>query len=400
MHRFLLTCLLFLSLPAFAQNVLRGVVLDSATKQPLAGASVFLSSTSVGTTANGSGEFQLSVPAGKFDLVVSAIDHVTFTRSITSSDLPDRLTVRLMSKAKEMETVVVQPYEKDGWKKWGDFFLENFIGRSEQGERCVLRNKETLRFRLDRKANTLTVVAREALLIDNKALGYRIRFQLEEFVFDFTTRAIAFYGFPLYEEMDAGAARERKWAKARREVYYGSLMHFMRAVYRNQLIEEGYTLYRVRKIPDLRRVARSQKVEGGGRMFQLDNGTQVRSNEPDDTLNAYQPLLAREPVLTLVDGHRLSGDSLAYAGDSATAILDFPNYISVTYAGGKTPESYQRTVRNGNMAMQSELTLQAGRPVLVDANGAFYNPLDLFANGWWGWSEKLGRLLPFDYEPE
>ncbi|RYY40220.1 MAG: carboxypeptidase-like regulatory domain-containing protein [Chitinophagaceae bacterium] len=395
----LICCLLLLQMAALTQGVLRGLVTDSSSKQPLAGASVFLSNTSIGTTANARGEFELPLPAGKFDLVVSAVDHETFYRSINSTQLPALLTVRLVPKARELETVVIQPYEKDGWAKWGSFFIENFIGTSEQAQRCIIRNKETIRFRLDHRANTLSAYAREPIIVEHKALGYRIRYQLEEFVYDFGTRAIRFYGFPLYEEMKGGEARKRKWAEQRREVYYGSMMHFMRAVFRNRLVEEGYEIYRVRKIPDLKRVRRRTLLEDSSRVFLLDNGALVHSSEPDDSLRAYQNQLGGEPVLTINEGHRLSGDSLAFASDSATAGLYFPNYISVTYRDGTTPASYQKSVRNGNFAMQSELTLQGGRPVWVESSGAYYNPLEVFSNGWWGWSEKLGRLLPFDYKP-
>ncbi|GAB4094144.1 carboxypeptidase-like regulatory domain-containing protein [Flaviaesturariibacter terrae] len=397
MHRLLFAFLLCFGLPALAQVTLRGTVLDATSGQPLPGASVFLSNTSVGTTANSRGEFELPVPAGKYDLVVSAVDHETYSRALGNEGSAP-LVVRLKPRVQELETVVIQPYEKNGWKKWGQFFLDNFMGTSEEAAHCIIRNKETLRFRLDTRANTLTAVAREPLIIENKRLGYRIRYQLEDFSFHFGTHIVTFFGYPLYEDLGAGKARTHKWDEARRRVYEGSMMHFMRALYRNQLIEEGFTLYRVRKIPNLAEVARVKPLENG-RLFFLRNGSELRSDDPDDSLRAWQPQVGREPVLTVVDGHRLVGDSLAYAGDSSTAVLDFPNYIVVLYDKGKTPESYRKTVRNGNFAMQSELCLLNGRPVLVESNGYYYSPLDLIANGWLGWTEKIGRMLPFDYKP-
>ncbi|RYY65378.1 MAG: carboxypeptidase-like regulatory domain-containing protein, partial [Chitinophagaceae bacterium] len=391
--------LLLLSVPAFAQKPLRGVVLDANGGTPLPGASVFLSNTSIGTVANSRGEFELSFPAGKYDLVVSAVDYETYSHSFTVAELPERLTVRLKPKAKELAGIVVQPYEKDGWKKWGQFFLENFMGTSDEARRCVIRNKETLRFRLDRVTNQLTAVAREPLVIENKALGYRITYQLEDFTYNYGSRVVSFYGFPFYEELAGGAGRERKWAAARRAAYYGSMMHFMRALYRNRLAEEGFIIYALRKIPDITRIAKTERLEQG-RLIVLNNGTMLRSDEPDDTLRAYQSQLGREPVLTLVDGRRLAGDNLAYAADSATAVLDFTNYISVSYDRAKTPDAYQRTVRNSNYAMQSELCLLSGHPVVVESTGYYYNPMDLFSNGWWAWNEKMARMLPFDYKPE
>ncbi|RYY91564.1 MAG: carboxypeptidase-like regulatory domain-containing protein, partial [Chitinophagaceae bacterium] len=236
MPRLLLLCFLFLSGTLTAQKTLHGLVLDATSGQPLAGASVFLSNTSIGTVANGRGEFELTFPSGKYDLVISAVDYETYSNTLSSTDLPERLTVRLKPKSRELAGIVVQPFEKDGWKTWGKFFLENFMGISKEAEHTVIRNKETLRFRRDHKTNELVVIAREPLIIENNALGYRIRYQLEEFNYNFSSRFVTFYGFPLYEEMKGGAVRKRKWAEARREVYYGSLMHFMRALYRNRLV--------------------------------------------------------------------------------------------------------------------------------------------------------------------
>lgn len=399
MSRFLLVLSFLFTLSAIAQKNLHGTVLDATSGQPLPGASVFLSSTSVGTTANSRGEFDLPFPAGKYDLVVSALDHETYSNSLNQADLPAQLTVRLKPKTKELEAVVIQPYEKDGWKKWGQFFLDNFLGTSDEARRCVLKNKETLHFRLERKANRLVAVANEPLRIENKALGYRITYQLEEFIFEFDTHARTFFGYPLYEDLEGGKGRTQKWAAARRAVYYGSMMHFMRALYRNRLAEEGFIIYRLRKIPDLNQIRKVIPLEKG-RLIQLTNGIQLRSDEPDDTLKAYQAQLGREPVLTLIDGHRVSGEDIAFAVDSTTAGLDFINYLSVTWDRGKTPEAYQRTVTNGNYAMQSEICLPAGSGVLVESSGYYYPPINVFTNGWWGWSEMMGRLLPFDYKPD
>ena len=49
--------------------------------------------------------------------------------------------------------------------------------------------------------------------------------------------------------------------------------------------------------------------------------------------------------------------------------------------------------------MMSELLLINGRPVEVLANGSYFNPEDLLSSGWWGWWEKMGTMLPFDYQP-
>jgi hypothetical protein len=398
MNRLLLLLLLF-PFCAPAQGLLKGSVTDATTGKPVAGASVFLSNTSTGTTANSEGAFELSVPAGRYDLIASSIGYETFSLNINSSSLPPAMSIRLHPKSKELETVVIRKMEKDGWERYGKFFLDNFIGTSAEGERTSLKNPKALRFYRDHKKGLLEAVATEPLVIENKALGYRIRYQLESFSFDYNSRYMEYTGFPLFEPMSGGAGKERRWAEARKKVYYGSQLHFMRSVFRNRIQEEGFSVYRNRKIPNLKRVRRSERA-GNGLIIEMDNGTRIRSDVPADTINAYQAYVGNDPVLTLLGPRPLVGDSIAYAIDAQTAGVEFPDYLTIIYDKGVTPSEYQRTVMNGNMRMQSEITLLNGTPISVEANGVYYSPLDLLSNGWWAWSEKVGTMLPFDYNPE
>lgn len=221
----LLLLLLFFPFAAFSQKALRGIVNDATTGRPVPGASVFLSNTSVGTTANAEGRFEITIPAGRYDLVVSSIGYETFSTGINSNALPDILPVTLNSKAKEMDAVIIRQMEKNGWQTWGTFFKQNFIGSSEEGERTELKNPKALRFYRDKTKGTLDIIATEPLVMENRALGYRIRYQLESFSYEFGSRMLQYTGYPLFEEMEGGAAKQRRWAEARRKVYYGSQMH-------------------------------------------------------------------------------------------------------------------------------------------------------------------------------
>ncbi|RYZ23648.1 MAG: carboxypeptidase-like regulatory domain-containing protein [Chitinophagaceae bacterium] len=394
--------LLFLFLLPFlaaAQRQLQGTVTDAGTGKPVSGASVFLSNTSVGTTAGTDGHFTLAIPAGRYDLIASSVGYETHSQTVTGSGAAETISIRLNPKAEELQNVVIRSMEKDGWQRWGSFFIKGFIGTSAEAERCTLKNPKALRFYRDKKANQLEIVATEPLVIENRALGYRIRYQLESYTYDFNSRVQQYVGYPLFEPLDGGSGRQRRWAGARSKVYYGSQMHFMRALFRNRLQEEGFTVLPQRKIPNLKRVRRTERI-GNSTLIELDNGLRIKSDVPADTIRAYQAYVGNDAILNLVGGNALPGDSIAYAIDPHTAGLFFSDYLTVIYAAGKTPAAYQHSVMNGNYAMQSEITLINGTPVQVEANGVYYNPLDLMSNGWWAWSEKVGTMLPFDYKPE
>jgi hypothetical protein len=166
---------------ADSQKLLKGIVLDAEKNKPVPNASVFLNTTSFGTVTNNEGNFELLVPGGKYDLIVSSIGYETYNQTINVDNMSDFITVKLKIKSQVLETVVVEPYEKDGWQKWGKLFLESFIGTSANSFNCTIKNKEVLHFRNSKKNNELSAFADEPLIIENKALGYTLKYQLETF---------------------------------------------------------------------------------------------------------------------------------------------------------------------------------------------------------------------------
>ncbi|MDB5252911.1 MAG: hypothetical protein JWP27_2080, partial [Flaviaesturariibacter sp.] len=378
-----------------AQKTVQGHVADAETGQPVPGASVFLSNTSVGTTANAQGDFTLALPAGRYDLIVSSIGYETHNQTIQSASVADVLAIRLRPRAKELATVVVEPFETNGWERWGRFFLENFIGTSAEAKQCVLRNKEVVKFRNNKSTGEITAIALEPLVIENRALGYTLRYQLEDFSYQFKTRYLYFGGYPLFTEMTGSPARQRRWAKAREAAYYGSMMHFMRSVFTNTIQEEGYEMYRLTKLPNTERAR--VKLAQAGRFTRRSDGSVMAKTLPADTVAYYEKILAQEDHTDIV-GAKLTGDSIAYAVDDATAGMDFTDYLLVIYKNGRTPSEY-RLYSPKNVAWMSQLSLPNGRGIEIQPSGSYYMPADLVSFGYWAWSEKIGSMLPFDYVP-
>jgi hypothetical protein len=176
---FLITCLIVRGLPAQAQGyALSGSVTDSTTGKPIAAVSVFLNGTSKGTTTHEDGTFLLTgIPAGGYQLIISAIGYATFQTVINTSHLPSNLDVILHSRASELAAVTVKPNDQNGWNKWGDIFWNNFIGTTENATSCTIDNKEVLRFHYNRKTRRLGASAASPLIVVNKALGYTVEYR-------------------------------------------------------------------------------------------------------------------------------------------------------------------------------------------------------------------------------
>jgi hypothetical protein len=237
---------LCLVLQGFAQYPLQGKVVETTGTAGIAGASVFLSNTSIGTSTNNAGEFELEIPAGKYELVVSCIG---YERSIISlpGQSPGHLKIELKPKSNQLNDVVVTSYEKDGWNKWGKFFLESFIGTSEYAADCVIKNTRDIKFRNDKNDRKLYAFSHEPLIIVNKALGYTLQYELQTFEYDFRRRYLVFVGYPLFKEMKGRKGQERRWQENRQRVYEGSMMHFMRALCTKQVDTAGFEIHHLKR---------------------------------------------------------------------------------------------------------------------------------------------------------
>jgi len=385
-----------------AMAQLKGKVINENTQQPVAGAAIFLSNTSVGTVADAEGMFTLNIPNGRFDLVVSCIGYETQVSTIYADKLPALLTIKLKVKVEDLGEVVVGAYEKDGWKQWGEFFINTFIGTSSLALDCKLKNPAAIKFRYSKRL--LQAFASEPLEVENNAMGYHIQYQLTRFEFDFTTNAFIYEGYPLFIEMAAKNERQlQKWKSRREAAYYGSVMHFMRCLFRNTLIENGYEVRKLEKISDVEKKRVAKLFDARMKKY-LDSSKRISADmfEKDDSLKYYKKVIRDPESLNKLYPQVLPGDSIAYAIDSATAGLAFDDYLHVTYRRRRESfgyEEYKAGKTDTSGTVMSQLYLPAKRGIAVLANGSYFEGVDLMTIGFWAWWEKLGDMLPYDYWP-
>lgn len=393
-------CFLLLSFVGNSQKLLKGVVLDAGKNKPLSNASVFLNTTSTGTITNEQGNFTLTIPNGKYELIVSSVGYETYNQTINANELPDFITIKLKVKSELMQAVIVEPYEKDGWEKWGKFFLDNFIGTSANTLNCKIKNTEVIRFRNSKKTNELSAFADEPLIIENKALGYTLKYQLETFTYNFKSNYLLYTGYPFFQLMKGSGGKQKRWKKNRREAYFGSMMHFMRSVYRNKILEEGFEVRSLQKIRNTEKQRVKAAYSNSMHPVKSANGTMVITHINKDTADYYDRILRQEDYKDVIGKNILSGGSIAYAADSTTAGLDFKNYLLVIYKNKVAPLEYLQQFPKSSATMMSQIVLINEKPVEIQANGSYYNPVDLMSTGYWAWSEKIAMMLPLGYVPQ
>lgn len=391
-------CLLLTSM-ALGQRVLKGRVLDADKNIPVPKASVFLNTTSIGTVSNDQGDFTLTIPEGKYELIISSIGYETYNQPLKAGDLPGPVLIRLNPRSGLLQAVTIEPYEKDGWQKWGAFFTDNFIGTSAMAKNCRIKNTRVLHFINSKKNNQLSAFADEPLIIENKALGYTLTYQMEKFTYDFTSHYLLYTGYAFFQPMEGKEGRQKKWTKARDEVYYGSMMHFMRSVFRNKIAEEGFEVRSLIKVPNAEKQRVRAAYSGNLHTVTSPGGGLTVSIINKDTADYYNRILKQDDYRDLIGRNILTGDSVAYAIDSITAGLNFANYLLIIYKKGTAAAEYRQQFPKSSAAMMSEMVLINQKPVEIQANGSYFDPVDVLSTGYWAWSEKMATMLPFDYHP-
>ena len=170
--------------PATGQStgVIEGRVLDADSNAPLPRTHVFVVESMHGAVTDSSGRFRLEgVRPGPKRLYVSRVGHER--RALALRPAPDRpvtVTVRLDAKVLNSPPVTVSAERDEEWYERLDRFRRLFIGRSDLAEDCTLVNPEVLRFD-DKWWGRFEAWAEKPVIIENRALGYRLTYFLKEF---------------------------------------------------------------------------------------------------------------------------------------------------------------------------------------------------------------------------
>ncbi len=350
---------ILISIHLFSQTdyyTVTGKVINAETKAPLQGASVFAENTTLGTATDSLGNFYLSLPNGGYGLVVSFTGFNTQSIRVSQSESKG-LFFELTMKEKVMQEVsVVSTGEvKNGWDKYGKYFLEEFIGKTKNSLMCSVKNPEVLKFFFSRKKNRLKILSNEPLVIENKALGYLIKYELDSFVHEYNTDMSIYSGYPLFEEMKTeDTAQQAAWKESRIQAYYGSILHFMRSLYDKKLDEEAFEIQFL------------VKING------VDSGLHLK-----DIYKAMN--------YEITDSSKL------------VSIQPTQNVVGIIYKDATPSEAYIKENKGVPTAFQfSTILFQSGKSLSIEQNGFYFDQNDITINDYWEWN-KMADALPYDF---
>ncbi|WP_214071056.1 carboxypeptidase-like regulatory domain-containing protein [Mucilaginibacter sp. dw_454] len=392
--RLLLFCFL-LPVAALAQDItISGKVVTKASKSPVQRASVFLSNSSFGTISGPDGSYELTrLRPGQYTLVVTAVGFEDFTKKIQVGEEPVTVEVELEPKVIQLREVIISTTAKADWRRNFEQFKKDFIGADANAKLCTILNPEALYFTYHKRALTLEAETDRFLVIDNLALGYRVKFLLKGFKSDGIAEIITYGGERLFEELPGSKAQKKIWDKARDDSYYGSAMHFYRSLYTDKLAEEGFELHHLTRYlnPDRptdevlrQRISRFKdlrKIDSANHYIELANMSKY-----------YMDKLTQTPYASF--------ELLRTTQTPGIFAITCPNYLYVMYTKKRDETNYKDIFRPLDMPNYetSVITFTSTPPVAYfDKNGIVVNGEPLY-EGTWSQS-RLSQLLPVDYVP-
>jgi len=385
MHFFRLMMLLILCpVISFAQSgTITGKVVQADTKSPVR-ASVFLSNSSFGASTADDGTFTLSgLKPGQYTLVVTTLGYQDHTETVLINNTPVKLNIELAHKANLLKEVTVSTVSKADWKKYYELFKQVFIGNDKNAGDCKIINPDIINFSYQKAEKELDASTDDFLIVENKALGYRVKFLIREFKNDGISGITTYSGQPLFEELPGSESQKKKWLNNRDEAYYGSAMHFFRSLYKDSLAAEGFELYHLTR--------------------QLNPKTPLAAPAPSQSKVIVNEIDFRPDYINqrLDKKAWLATDVVKPTNQPGIFALAFPDYLYVVYKK-KWEESYFKDLyRPADMLnYQTTILSLSNKPqyALFDSNGVIVGEENPLYEGTWS-KARLSQLLPVDYTP-
>lgn len=257
----LLTVLMHVLFISVSGNVsaayeIRGIVLNHKTGAQVPLVEVFVSGTTFGSITNKKGEFELQTSYLPCQLVASHISYAPYTMMIDNASM-SYVTIKLIPYQHEIKEITVESISRR--KDNMELFKRGFLGWDDIASTCTILNDSVLSFTWD--SLVFSASADLPVLIDNPKLGYRIKIILKNFKLIYKPKAYkriykgrrikpdvtdAIYQIAcnfFYSPYPPGTRRDQeRIEKTRLKVFYGSKMHFLRALYAGQLKAQGYEI--------------------------------------------------------------------------------------------------------------------------------------------------------------
>lgn len=384
-----LSCFL-LGIIIFGQNIQGNV--KNIYGDNLENVTVYIDGTTTKTITDSYGNFTIISNSAHANLVFNKKGYINLVVNVNSikEDNPTFVLDELV----ELDEVIATAYSKKELDFFKILFIKNFIGESDFAKTCKIKNEKTLKFHYNQNERILTVSANEPLIIENRALGYSITYQLKSFILDTRQNQSFVAGYSYFEPHKLGFFRKNRVLKNRKTAYLGSLQHFISTLYNKEEKTSGYQIRRIVLKPNPN-YPTEKKIQEAKENLALKENLILSHNDPDlDVLKRVR----EGKYIEVLYSQLLSREDFIKEKDSRV-FIDFKDLLNVEYTKEKLPKSYIQSHRldDKSKSLNQNSTMIIGQKIEIFKNGSF-NPIDqITVKGYWSF-EKVGDMMPLDFE--
>ncbi|MBC7567341.1 MAG: carboxypeptidase-like regulatory domain-containing protein [Pedobacter sp.] len=352
----ILLCVLFFCFSATAIRAQTsfniGGLVKTAAGDTIDAATVFINGSKQVTKTDTKGEFMFNnVSPGTYQLVVNMIGYASVKQNVVIQSQSAKINIILTEKQIVLSEVVIgDGSQRDKQIK---VFIKNFLGESSNAKACTIMNTDLLEF--STLQTLLEATTSDFLIIQNKSLGYNIRYLLRNFRFNSGTGITSYDGESLFENIDGTPEQQEQWKLNRRKAYDGSFMHYLRSLYANTTRKEGFLTYNI--------------------------------------MNRTAPLQ--------LDPKLVDMEQFLFTVDSNFVELKFKRrfyiYHDMKMASVEDKVTNDKEITQAMDKEGSIMTLFLENAIL-DKKGSYIDYRSFYIQGYWG-KKRLGDQLPFEYQP-
>ncbi len=381
------TVLLFLMICPFYvlfSQTIKGTVVNDIDK-PIENVNIYLDGTKTGTTSAADGSFNLTSKNNN-SLVFQKDNYETVI--VNTSDVLNKKLKVVLIKAKEIEEVVIIPFTETAYKNYIKYFLDSFIGSDQSNVK--IKNQRSLKFSYDKTNKILRVKAPQTLIIENKNLGYKIDYNLQDFVGDFENKTTRYTGTSFFKE----TKNTDKVKLNRMNAYDGSQVHFFRSVFANKVADEGFIVNQITKFPNSKYPTEEelQRLKDFAEMFK-SKGT---LNIPDDILDIGNRKRSEQPYKIGITKTQIPETDYTKKKDNKL-FLDYDYMMQINFKRYFYELQKGQFVKTTIPIVETSFLHPENDTFEIYTNGNTSNPGMLTNQGEFT-KNKIEFLLPLDYQ--
>lgn len=371
--------------------------------ETLPGAAIYLSGYQAATVANNEGKFKLAnIKPGNYDLLIQVIGFLPQNKNVVIANKTVDVEIVLTENVTELSEVVIKA--DPNRQRYINIFKDAFIGSTPNARQCKILNPEVLQTDYDQSKRVLTVTATEFLIIENKALGCRIKYLLNFFENDEKANVVFYSGHPHFEELAKKESRIKRYLKPREVAYAGSSQHFFTALYHNRTKKEGFEIYKIAQVHNKNRLPDEIINANIARLSRTYYGESKLNGKFTDSLRYWRNMKTEPPTLSVLNRSEVLVDTLVKQLFSNVKSISYTDALYVMYTRERETSEY--TNMSGHSVnrpldipnYQISIVYQLLHPMSFYANGGVFDPRALLYEGFWAY-EKVADMVPMDYLP-